>query len=87
MHLGGGFLVEVAGEVFGGGVEGGEGLELVDHLVIEIVDGGAEDLLEKLEVEKEAGVVEVFADEGDEDAIVMTVGIFAFSVVVAEVVT
>src|SRR5437868_4325283 len=45
-----GFVVEVAGEVFGRGVERGERLEVVDHLVVEVVDDGAHDLLEELEV-------------------------------------
>ena len=86
MELRGGLLEEVAGQVFGGRVEGGEGFEVVDHLVVEVVDGGAEDLLEELEVEEEAGFVEGFADEGDEDAVVMAVRVFALALVVAEVV-
>jgi len=83
VELGGGLVEEVFGEVFGGGVEGGEGVEVVNHLVIEEFDRGAEDLLEELEVEQEAGVVEGFADERHEDAVVVAVGVFALAVVVA----
>lgn len=86
VHLRGSFFEEVAGEVFSGGVEGGEGLEVVDHLVIEVVDGGAKDLLEELEVEEKAGLIEFVADESDEDAVVVAVRVFALAAVVAEVV-
>jgi hypothetical protein len=43
-------------------------------------------LLEQLEVQQKACLVELFADEGDEHTIVMAVRVFAFAVVVAEVV-
>ena len=35
---------------------GDEGFEVVDHAVVEVVDGGAHDLFEQLEVEEEAGL-------------------------------
>jgi len=86
VHLRGCFLVEVAGEVFGRWVEGGERFEIVDHLVVQILDCGAEDLLEELEVQEEAGFVESFTDEGYEHTVVMAVRVFALALVVAEVV-
>src|SRR5258706_13587048 len=81
-----GLVVEVAREIFGRGVERGEWLEVVDHLVIEVVDDGAHDLLEQLEIEEQASLVEVFALEGDEDLVVVAVRVFALAAVVAEVV-
>ena len=81
-----GLVVEVASEVFRRGVDSGEGLEVVDHLVVEVVDDGAHDLLEELEVQQKAGFVEVFALEGDEDLVVMAVRVLALATIVAEVV-
>ena len=87
VELGAGLVVEVLGEVFGGGVDlFVEGGKVVDHEVVEVLDGGAHDLLEELEVEEEAGVVELLADEGDEDLVVVAVGVLALASVVAEVV-
>jgi CIC family chloride channel protein len=54
--------------------------------VVEVVDDGAEEGLEELEVEQEAGGVELGAGEGDEDAVVVAVRVLALAVVVAEVV-
>src|SRR5580704_19760484 len=86
MKLEFGFVVEVPGEVFGRGVERGEGLEVVNHLVVEVVDDGAHDLLEEFEIEEQAGFIEVFALQGDEDLVVVAVRILALATVVAEVV-
>ena len=71
---------------WGFGVEGGEGFEVVDHLVVEVVDRGTEDLLEELEVKQEAGFVELSAGERDEHFVVVAVRVFALAAVVAEVV-
>jgi hypothetical protein len=54
--------------------------------VVKVFDGGAHDLLEELEVEEKAGIVELLADEGDEDLVVVAVGIFTLAVIVAKVV-
>jgi hypothetical protein len=54
--------------------------------VVEVVDDRAHDLLEELEVEEQAGFVEVFALEGNEDLVVVAVRILALATVVAEVV-
>src|ERR1700722_838406 len=81
-----GLVVKIAGEVFGRGVERGERLEVVDHLVVEVFDDGAHDLLEQLEVEEQAGFVEVSALEGDEDLVVVAVRVLALATIVAEVV-
>src|SRR3984885_8655523 len=82
-----GLLVEVFGEVFGAGVDLFiEGREVVDHEVVEVLHGGAHDLLEELEVEEHAGLVELFSDEGDEDLVVVAVRVLALAAIVAEVV-
>ncbi len=56
-------------------------------MVVEAVDYRAHDLLQQFEVEEKAGFIEIRADEGDEDLVVVAVRIFALSAVVAEVVT
>lgn len=86
VELVGGLLEEVAREVFGRGVQGGKRLEVVDHVVVEIIDGGTEDVLELLEIEQEAGFVELLPGQGDEDPVVVAVGVLALAVVVAEIV-
>ena len=54
--------------------------------MVEIVDGGAHDLLEELEVEQHPGFVELCADKGDEDLVVVAVRVLALAAIVAEVV-
>jgi hypothetical protein len=81
-----GLEIEVAREVFGRRVYLIEGLEVVDHLVVEIIDDGAKDLLEQLEVEEEAGLVELVTDERDEDFVVVAMRVLALALIVAEVV-
>src|ERR1017187_6380398 len=77
---------EILGEVFRRGVEDGEGLDVIDHLVVEIFDDGTHELLEVLEVEQEAGMVEFCALQDDADAIVVAMRILALALVVAQVV-
>src|ERR1700685_2388757 len=85
--LRGGLLIEVAGEVFGRGVDlGDKGLELVDHFVVEVLDGGAHDLLEELKVEQEPGWVDLLADESDKHFVVVAVRVLALATIVAKVV-
>ncbi len=87
VQLVGGLLEEVTGEVFGGRVELlVEGLEVVDHLVVEAVDDGAHDLLEEFEIKQEAGVIKIGANEGDEDFVVVAMRVLALALVVAEIV-
>ena len=81
-----GLVVKVAGEVFGGRVELGEGLEVVDHLVVEVVDDGLQQILQQLEVEQQAGLVEFGAGQRDQHTVVVAVGILALAVIVAQVV-
>jgi hypothetical protein len=54
--------------------------------VVEVFDDGAHDLLEEFEVEEQAGLVEVFTLEGDEDLVVVAVRVLALASIVAEVV-
>jgi hypothetical protein len=81
-----GLLVEVAGQVFGGWIDGSERLQIVNHLMVQVLDDGTHNLFEQLEVEKEAGFVKVFAPEGDENLIVMAVRVLALAAIIAEVV-
>jgi hypothetical protein len=55
--------------------------------VIEVLDRGLEDALEELEIEEKTVGLQLFADQGDEDAVVMAVRVLALAVVVAKVVT
>jgi hypothetical protein len=87
VELRGGLVVEILCQVFCRWVEFGvEGFEVVDHEVVEVFDGGTHDLLEELEVEEHAGLVKLFADEGDEDLVVVAVRVLALAAVVTEVV-
>src|ERR1700733_6288242 len=86
MELAAGLFVKILCKVLGAGidllVEGGQ---VVDHEVVEIVDSGAHYLLKELEIEKHTCFVEFFADQGDEDLVVVAMRIFALTSVVAEV--
>src|SRR5512146_2447128 len=82
-----GFVVEVLGKVFGGRVELGEGAEIVDHLVIEVVDHVLHDELEVLEVEEQAGVIKFAPGERHPDLVIMSVRVLALSLVIAQVMT
>jgi hypothetical protein len=55
--------------------------------VVEVLDGGLEDALKELEIEQEAVGLQVLAGEGDEDAVVVAMRVFALPVIVAKVVT
>ena len=83
VELLGSLLVEITGEVLGRWVHLVEGFQVVDHLVVEVVDRGTHDLLEKLEIEQQAGLVELGADERDEDTVVVAVRILALAAIVA----
>src|SRR5690606_1271794 len=64
---------EVAGLVFGGGLDVGERRDLVDVLVIQVFREVAQVLLDLDEVEGEAAVIELLPDEGDLDDVAMAV--------------
>src|ERR1700759_5633378 len=53
-----GLIVKVARQVLCRWVELGEGLEVIEHLVVDAVDDRAHHLLEQLEVEEEPGGVQ-----------------------------
>src|ERR1035438_3581700 len=46
-----GLVVEVLGQVLGRGVEDGEGLEVVEHLVVDALDYRTQQILEQFEVQ------------------------------------
>jgi hypothetical protein len=79
-----GLVVEIASDVLGRGIHGGERFQLIEHLVVDAVDHRAHDLLEQLEIEQEAGLVQFGAGQGDADLVVVTVRILAAAVVVPE---
>ena len=56
-----GLLVEVARKILGRRIQlFVERLQIVDHLVIEVVDSGTHHLLQQLEVEQKSGLVQLF---------------------------
>ena len=81
-----GLVVEILGDVFGRGIERGEGLEVVQHLVVDAVDDRAQHVLEQLEVEEQSGFVERGAGQRDADLVVVAVRVLALAFVVAEIV-
>jgi hypothetical protein len=54
-----GLLVEVFSDVFGRWIQHRKWLELVEHLMVDAVDDRAQNLLEQLEVQQEAGGVQL----------------------------
>ena len=54
-------VVEILGHVLGRGVQHREGLQIVQHLVVDAVDDRAQHLLEQLEVQQQAGLVQLRA--------------------------
>src|SRR5208282_3586513 len=81
-----GFVVEIFREILGGGVEDGEGLDLVDHLVVETVDGVLHHVFQIFEIEQQAGLVEFGAREGHTNLVIVAVRVLALALVVAQVV-
>src|ERR1035437_3424159 len=82
-----GLVVEVFGQVLGRGVENNEGLEVVEHLVVNALDDRAQQMLEQLEVQQQAGRVQLRPGQGDADLVVVAVRVLALALVVAEVVS
>jgi hypothetical protein len=80
-------VIKILGEVFRRRIEDGEGLDVIDHLVIEIVNDGLHDQLQFFEVQQQASVVELRALQGDVDTIVVAMRILALAFVVAQVMT
>jgi hypothetical protein len=87
MELAAGPFVKILSKVLGAGIDlFVEGWQVVDHEVVKIVDGGTHHLLEKFEVEKHTSFVKLFADQGNEDFVIMAMRVFALASVIAEVV-
>ena len=51
-----GLVVEILRDVLSGRVEHREGLEVIEHLMVDAVDDRAQHLLQQLEVEQQAGL-------------------------------
>ena len=78
--------IEILGQVFRRRIDGGERLQLIHHLVVEIVHHRAQDVLQILKVQEQAGMVQGLAAKGHANAVVVAMGLFALAVVVAQVV-
>src|ERR1035441_1858233 len=81
-----GLVVEVFGDVLGRGIQDREGLQVVEHLVVDAVDDRTQHLVEQLEIEQEASLVQRGPGQGDADLIVMPVRVLALALVVAQIV-
>ena len=79
-------LVKILGDVFGRGVDGGERLKIIEHLVVDAVNNGSQHVLHELEVEEQAGFVELGAGQSDANLVVMAVRVLALASVIAEIV-
>ena len=66
-------IEEISGEIPRRRVQGGEGFKFIDHLVIEILNNRAQQLFQFIEVEKQSGLIQLFAEESDEYPVVMGV--------------
>src|SRR5664280_2784650 len=82
-----GLIVEILGQVFRRRIDSGERLQLIHHLMVEIIHHRAQDVLQVLEVQQQPGVVQGLAAEGDANAVVVSVGLLALAAIVAQVVS
>ena len=82
-----GFVVEILRQIFRGRFNYREGLDFVDHLVIETFDGVLHHIFQVFEIEQQAGFVELRSRQGHADLVVVAVRILALAFVVAEVVS
>src|SRR5712692_9806478 len=78
------FLIEVAGQVLGGGVELVEGRDIVHELVVQAIDDGLHQPLDFDEIAQQADGIEIGPGEGDTDLVVMAVDVFTLAAVAAE---
>jgi hypothetical protein len=82
-----GLVIEVFGQVLGRGVQHREGLQVVEHPVVDAVDHRAQHLLEQLEVQQQAGFVQFGPGQRDADLVVVPVRVLALALVIAKVVS
>src|SRR5213078_1962509 len=63
-----------------------EGRDLVDHLVIQPLDDVLHHVAQVLEIEQQSGLIQVFSSERYAHLVVVPVRVFAFPLVIAQVV-
>src|SRR5947209_7018076 len=80
-------LEEIMSEIFSRRIQVRERLKVVDHLVIQAIDNRAQQVLEQLEVEQKAGLIQMLPGEGNQHAVVVAVRVLTLAVVVAQVVS
>src|ERR1700723_3638994 len=78
-----GFIVKVTRQVFRRRVELDEGLEVVEHLVVDAVDHRTHHLLEQLEVQQEPCCVQFPAPQSQPNLVIVPVGVLALAAIVA----
>ncbi len=77
-------VTEKASDIFCRWIDGIEGLQIVDELMVEILARSPQPLLEIGKIEKEAVFVDLWPGHTHLDAIVVAVYVFALAVVVAK---
>src|SRR5712692_6998689 len=77
-------LIEVAGQVFGRGIQLVEGRDIVHELVVQLVDDGLHQPFHCDEIAQQAGGIELGAAQGDADFVVVAVHILTLAPVPAQ---
>src|SRR5215475_13121773 len=81
------FVVKIFRQVLGGGVDHREGLDVVDHLMIETLDDMPHDLAQILEIKEQTSFVEFGSGQRNANFVVMAVRVLALAFIVAQVVS
>ena len=81
-----GALEEESGQILGRWIDGLEWFQIINHLMIEVFHGRAQRGLELLEVKQQAAVVQVFACECDEHAVVVAVWVLTLPMIISQIV-
>ncbi len=81
-----GLIVEVFGDILRRRIQLSKWFEIIQHLMIDALDHRAHHLLEQLEIQQKAGLIQRSSGQGHADLIVMAVRIFALAAIVAEIV-
>src|SRR5215469_13904437 len=81
------FIVKIFRQVLGGRVDHREGLDVVDHLMIETLDDMPHDLAQILEIKEQTSFVEFGSGQRNANFVVMAVRVLALAFIVAQVVS
>src|SRR5271154_5943489 len=63
-------VIKILCQIFGRRIENGEGLDVVNHLVIETINGVLHDVFQILEIEQQSGLIEFGTGESHTNLIV-----------------